>query len=126
MRFEDILDGSEEEHAAQEQHRQEMLAVIARLHEQGIIVSDHVLAVPVVLAGTLPTSEEFTLRCRYRKCRLTIGDTIVERTTKLDGTDFEEYEAGCLTPREAAEMLATLLGAAGYADAQRHALAAVS
>ena len=100
-----------------EELRQEMMLLIDRLHAQGFTVSSHLLAVPVMLEGTLPTNELFILRCRGNKCTLTVAGKTVARTTKLDGTPFEEWEAGHLAAHGAADIFAHLLDEAGYADA---------
>lgn len=110
----------------QRRHERKMLSFIERLRRQGFTITDHVFAVPVALEGKLPTGEDFYLRCRYQACRLTIDEEVQEQLTKLDGTPFEKWEAGCLTTHQAAKMLAHLLGKAGRPDAQRRVRAATA
>lgn len=113
------LEGEEGPGDPEELH-QEMMSLIDRLHAQGITVSSYLPAVPVMLEGTLPSGKRFTLRCRGNKCALTVAGETVKRTTKLDGTPFEESEAGHLAAHGAADIFAHLLDEAGYADdAQR-------
>ena len=128
LNADDYLDASEEveEALGEEQRRNEMTPLIERLRAQGFTISCFVLAVPVLFEGTLPNGERFTFRCRGQKCALTVAGETFTRTTRLDGTPFEQYEAGHLGADETAEMLAHLLDKAGRTDVERRVRAATA